>query len=337
MTLFNQLFRRAHFDMLSADIVAEQADSGGKKRKVSETDCECCVCLQEPDAEIFQCYSGHLICKQCYERIMSGPKKICPTCRRKFSTIANRNRFAEEVMSKRTVSCRNPGCVETMQRLELKKHLETECKKRDRSCRFEALGCVLKIKADAYEGHIQVCDYRASDTVLDFAVKNKAPTKHMMLQNFLDAPSEAFAIEDMFVNTGIMDSCRGKFVAHGESFELVLIKRFATVCYQLKRVCHSDPPTSPKESTFSFFFLPLRGSDIQFEHETVQCTFPKGDYNHVKHGVLNMPPLDVERALGQNLHWKFRLITRKDPSNSPPVALEILFPHLAAALFKLSS
>ena len=42
---------------------------------------ECPVCYDELSAPVFQCSNGHVICKECLERLEQSRRRECPTCR----------------------------------------------------------------------------------------------------------------------------------------------------------------------------------------------------------------------------------------------------------------
>ncbi len=42
---------------------------------------KCPVCYDELSPPIFQCFNGHIICKECLERLEQNRSKECPTCR----------------------------------------------------------------------------------------------------------------------------------------------------------------------------------------------------------------------------------------------------------------
>jgi hypothetical protein len=71
---------------------------------------ECCVCYQLPREEIRQCFEGHLICRECVNRILREAAFVmprCPVCRSYVWTnddifsYGARNRFAERELQER--------------------------------------------------------------------------------------------------------------------------------------------------------------------------------------------------------------------------------------------
>ena len=76
------------------------AEAKGKTRKKIENICECTVCLSLPLCDIYQCSQGHLVCKDCHDKMVLDkiPRPIhCPTCREKMPNPPFRNRIAEQV------------------------------------------------------------------------------------------------------------------------------------------------------------------------------------------------------------------------------------------------
>ena len=55
---------------------------------------ECPVCFNVAKPPIYQCEEGHLICCQCKPNL-----KNCPSCKKRYSEPAIRNRFAEDIYS----------------------------------------------------------------------------------------------------------------------------------------------------------------------------------------------------------------------------------------------
>ena len=57
----------------------------------------CPVCLTLPPYDIYQCNEGHLICKDCYNKLKSKSPVLCPTCCAAMPGVPIRNRAAEKV------------------------------------------------------------------------------------------------------------------------------------------------------------------------------------------------------------------------------------------------
>ena len=57
---------------------------------------ECPVCLSLPMCNIYQCTEGHLICRDCHNK-MERPVS-CPTCKSQMPATPIRSRVAEQVI-----------------------------------------------------------------------------------------------------------------------------------------------------------------------------------------------------------------------------------------------
>ena len=103
----------------------------------------CCgVCLAFPEAEVLQCYSGHILCKACYDRVCHSEKPTCPTCRETLDVVKPiRNMLAERSIAMLPVKCPNEGCDVKLVRGTLQAHLKSECPLRVVECKYSSLGC----------------------------------------------------------------------------------------------------------------------------------------------------------------------------------------------------
>lgn len=83
----------------------------------------CPICLEIPDAEVFQCVNGHTICGGCLANAEN-----CPQCRVSFSTGKIRNRTMENLVAGLKEECpfKEAGCMEVVRRRDLTAHL-TQC------------------------------------------------------------------------------------------------------------------------------------------------------------------------------------------------------------------
>lgn len=82
-----------------ADLVSDTPpppvlDDALKELIINHLDLECPVCFDIPDAEIFQCMKGHLICSMCRKKL-----KKCPTCRENYTRPTPRNIAMERLIS----------------------------------------------------------------------------------------------------------------------------------------------------------------------------------------------------------------------------------------------
>ena len=69
----------------------------------------------------------------------------CQSCG-KEGTFAYAKKIHEAECEKKTISCTNSECNQTMERGELKKHIENDCDYAVISCRYKSFGCDVKMK-----------------------------------------------------------------------------------------------------------------------------------------------------------------------------------------------
>ena len=75
---------------------ASSSDRGNPLLKDLEEIYQCPVCLSLPICNIYQCSEGHLICMDCYAKMLAPVR--CPTCKNMLPTPPNRCRTAEQVI-----------------------------------------------------------------------------------------------------------------------------------------------------------------------------------------------------------------------------------------------
>ena len=66
---------------------------------IKELNKECPICFEEmlPFIKIFQCSQGHLLCENCYKKVIESTK-TCPFCKRDVASNPIRNRALEEAI-----------------------------------------------------------------------------------------------------------------------------------------------------------------------------------------------------------------------------------------------
>ena len=66
---------------------------------IKELNKECPICFQEmhPLTKIFQCSQGHLLCENCFQKVIESTK-TCPFCKRDVASNPIRNRALEEAI-----------------------------------------------------------------------------------------------------------------------------------------------------------------------------------------------------------------------------------------------
>jgi hypothetical protein len=118
----------------------------------------CSVCLSFPEAEVLQCCAGHIMCKECYERVCHEEKPSCPSCREPLDVFKPiRNMLAERSISMLSVRCPNAGCEKALTRGMLDTHVARECQYRQVCCKFAAIGCKWEGIAAAQAKHEDSC------------------------------------------------------------------------------------------------------------------------------------------------------------------------------------
>ncbi|KAG6460757.1 hypothetical protein O3G_MSEX012206 [Manduca sexta] len=127
-------------------IAVEVKDDEGpsaKKRKVSDNEASdklehrlggilcCAVCLDLPQAAVYQCTNGHLMCAPCFMHLLADARlrdesATCPNCRVEISkTTASRNLAVEKTVSELPSECKY--CTRVFPRHSLQHHEEKLC------------------------------------------------------------------------------------------------------------------------------------------------------------------------------------------------------------------
>ena len=78
----------------------------------------------------------------------------CQYCGKK-DTYANITDIHDDICEKKSVPCPNPDCPDSMQRAEIKQHLENDCAHTVISCKYERIGCNMKMKRKDMGAHEQ--------------------------------------------------------------------------------------------------------------------------------------------------------------------------------------
>jgi len=91
----------------------------------------CNICTSFMYDEIFQCNNGHILCKNCKNKIRN-----CPQCR--INMIDIRCLYLEKMRALVEVPCKNSvyGCDSKMYLDDMNSHLENTCKYQQYSCPF---------------------------------------------------------------------------------------------------------------------------------------------------------------------------------------------------------
>ena len=118
----------------------------------------CGVCLSFPEAEVLQCHSGHILCRECYDRVCHEEKPLCPTCRIPLDPLKPvRNVALEQTISLLPVECPNRPCSDKLVHGSLARHVAHECKHRPVECKYAVLGCKWTGIAEGLVSHVDCC------------------------------------------------------------------------------------------------------------------------------------------------------------------------------------
>ncbi|XP_052755665.1 zinc finger TRAF-type-containing protein 1 homolog isoform X2 [Galleria mellonella] len=116
-----------------------------KKRRISEKESDklehrlggilcCAVCLDLPQAAVYQCSNGHLMCAPCFTHLLADARlrdesATCPNCRVEISkTSASRNLAVEKTVSELPSECKY--CTRVFPRHSLQHHEDSACEER---------------------------------------------------------------------------------------------------------------------------------------------------------------------------------------------------------------
>ncbi|XP_026743819.1 cysteine and histidine-rich protein 1 homolog isoform X2 [Trichoplusia ni] len=121
----------------------------------------CAVCLDLPQAAVYQCSNGHLMCAPCFTHLLADARlrdesATCPNCRVEISkTSASRNLAVEKTVSELPSECKFCTCV--FPRHSLQHHEENTCEERLTGCRYACIGCPWRGPAHEARGHEARC------------------------------------------------------------------------------------------------------------------------------------------------------------------------------------
>ncbi|XP_026496539.1 zinc finger TRAF-type-containing protein 1 homolog isoform X1 [Vanessa tameamea] len=94
----------------------------------------CAVCLDLPQAAVYQCSNGHLMCAPCFNHLLADARlrdetATCPNCRVEISkTLSSRNLAVEKTVSELPLECKH--CTRVFPRHSLQHHEEKICEER---------------------------------------------------------------------------------------------------------------------------------------------------------------------------------------------------------------
>ncbi|XP_045777779.1 cysteine and histidine-rich protein 1 homolog isoform X2 [Maniola jurtina] len=182
-----------------------QEDEGPapKKRKTDTEDTDklehrlggilcCAVCLDLPQAAVYQCSNGHLMCAPCFTHLLADARlrdesATCPNCRIEISkTSASRNLAVEKTVSELPSECRH--CAKVFPRHSLQHHEEKICEDRVTGCRYACLGCGWRGAAASAAAHEAACAHPrqcAADLVELLQQRERAAADALLLHTQL--------------------------------------------------------------------------------------------------------------------------------------------------------
>ncbi|XP_075980917.1 zinc finger TRAF-type-containing protein 1 homolog isoform X3 [Anticarsia gemmatalis] len=163
-----------------------------KKRKINDKETSdklehrlggilcCAVCLDLPQAAVYQCSNGHLMCAPCFTHLLADARlrdeaATCPNCRVEISkTSASRNLAVEKTVSELPSECKYCTCV--FPRHSLQHHEENTCEERLTGCRYACIGCPWLGPAHEAAAHEAACAHprkSAADVVSVLAERER--------------------------------------------------------------------------------------------------------------------------------------------------------------------
>ncbi|XP_023938376.1 zinc finger TRAF-type-containing protein 1 homolog isoform X2 [Bicyclus anynana] len=152
----------------------------------------CAVCLDLPQAAVYQCSNGHLMCAPCFMHLLADARlrdesATCPNCRVEISkTSASRNLAVEKTVSELPSECRH--CARVYPRHSLQHHEENVCDDRLTGCRYACLGCGWRGAARAAAAHEEACAHprqSAADLVELLAQRERLNGERLQLHTQL--------------------------------------------------------------------------------------------------------------------------------------------------------
>ncbi|XP_072943020.1 zinc finger TRAF-type-containing protein 1 homolog isoform X2 [Epargyreus clarus] len=189
--------------------VKEDGEPSPKKRKSdSASDCAqseklenrlggilcCAVCLDLPQAAVYQCSNGHLMCAPCFTHLLADARlrdeaATCPNCRVEISkTTASRNLAVEKTVSELPSECKH--CTRVFPRHSLQAHEEKICEERLTGCRYACIGCPWRGPAHEAGAHEAACAHpaRSAADVLDALAERerRAADTYALYEQILD-------------------------------------------------------------------------------------------------------------------------------------------------------
>jgi len=258
----------------------------------------CPVCLELPTKEVFQCCNGHLMCAACYYKIIKSSSPVCATCREPLdSTKSNRNRFAEEIISKWTIKCLNAGCNEQMPRADLEQHLLNSCLQRLVKC--PQIGCGQQIRWALMPAHASSsCPFRAFPAVstqlnVDESLVGKLIIAGGILQDITVLPGKIGTCTSVEV-----EAVNHPFFVHVSRFTLV---RFHRVWHSFRK--HLDRPVK-------IILLPHPDSPIAINVQGFDVEFANEARSETEFMVLQMTEDQAQKALLNRVMWSFRILVQ---------------------------
>eukprot|EP01006_Ploeotia_vitrea_P044655 TRINITY_DN66845_c4_g7_i1.p1 TRINITY_DN66845_c4_g7~~TRINITY_DN66845_c4_g7_i1.p1 ORF type:complete len:251 (-),score=1.69 TRINITY_DN66845_c4_g7_i1:243-995(-) len=98
--------------------IVQKPNSAKREAEENEKLIECPICLETMSPPIYQCHTGHLLCQECYPKLVR-----CPTCRAALDqNNPIRSRVSEALSATVTVSCPFDGCGHTTTADKINKH-----------------------------------------------------------------------------------------------------------------------------------------------------------------------------------------------------------------------
>lgn len=134
----------------------------------------CTVCLDLPQAVIYQCNNGHLMCAGCFAHLLADARlkedqATCPNCRCEISkNSCSRNLAVEKTLCELPANC--DFCNIMYPRNCIEYHQSHECLERPVKCVYERIGCTWEGPYHELDSHREQCSHpnRPARDILPF-------------------------------------------------------------------------------------------------------------------------------------------------------------------------
>ncbi|RNA28955.1 cysteine and histidine-rich 1 [Brachionus plicatilis] len=163
----------------------------------------CTVCLDLPQASIYQCSNGHLMCAGCFAHLLADARlkdeqATCPNCRCEISKqTCCRNLAVEKTVSELPANCLHCDVMYPRNLLDI--HQKEECMERPIKCKFGQIGCNWEGPFHELDSHCAECVHptKPAKEIMGFLQENNSKCQQEQialnqLANFLSYEKVCF-------------------------------------------------------------------------------------------------------------------------------------------------